>query len=48
MSPPWSTRTGLTPSEAGELQKLIDGYTRAVELTDIQERLARLEEAAQR
>jgi hypothetical protein len=37
----------LTPSEAGELQKLIDGYTRAVELTDIQERLARLEEAAQ-
>ena len=36
----------LTPSEAGELQKLIDGYTRAVEVTDIQERLARLEAAA--
>jgi hypothetical protein len=33
----------LTPSEAAELSKVLDGYTRAVEAADIQERLARLE-----
>jgi hypothetical protein len=35
----------LTPSEAGELAKLVDAYTRAVEATDIQDRLAKLEAA---
>jgi hypothetical protein len=38
----------LTPTEAAELQKLVDGFTRAVEATDIQERLAKLEAAANR
>jgi hypothetical protein len=35
----------LTPSEAAELGKLVDGYIRSVQATDILERLARLEEA---
>ena len=38
----------LTPSEAGDLARLVDTYTRAVEATDIQTRLARLEAAGQR
>ena len=33
----------LTPSEAAELSKVLDGFTRAVEAADIQERLTRLE-----
>src|SRR5829696_2365704 len=37
----------LTPSEAGDLARLVDNYTRAVEATDIQTRLARLEAAEQ-
>ncbi len=35
----------LTPSEAGELSKLIDGFTKAVEQHDIQQRLERIEAA---
>src|SRR5215213_7422407 len=35
----------LTPSEAGELAKLVDAYTREVEATDIQDRLTKLEAA---
>jgi hypothetical protein len=34
----------LTPSEACELARLVDVHVRALELTDINERLARLEE----
>ena len=34
----------LTPSEAAELGKLIEAHVRAIEVTEIQERLARLEE----
>ena len=33
----------LTPSEAAELGKLVDSHVKAIEATDIQERLARLE-----
>ena len=33
----------LTPGEAAELSKVLDGFTRAVEAADIQDRLARLE-----
>jgi hypothetical protein len=33
----------LTPSEAAELGKLVDAHVRAIEITDIQERLARIE-----
>lgn len=33
----------LTPSEAAELGKLVDTVIRGIELTDVQERLARLE-----
>jgi len=33
----------LTPSEAAELGKLVDAHVKAIEVTDIQERLARLE-----
>jgi hypothetical protein len=36
----------LTPSEAGELSKLVDGFTKAIELHEIQQRLDRLEAAA--
>jgi hypothetical protein len=35
----------LTPSEAGELAKLVDGYLKAVDLHDIQQRLDKLEAA---
>ena len=35
----------LTPSEAGELSKVLDGYTRAVESLEFHERLTRLEAA---
>jgi hypothetical protein len=34
----------LTPSEAAELSKLVEGFTRAVDLHDIQTRLAKLEQ----
>lgn len=34
----------LTPSEAAELGKLIDAHAHAIEVTEIQERLARLED----
>ncbi|GEO18403.1 DUF5681 domain-containing protein [Microvirga aerophila] len=33
----------ITPGEAGELVKLIDGFTKAVELYEIQQRLDKLE-----
>lgn len=36
----------LTPSEAAELGKLVDAHVRAIEVTDIHDRLARIEEAA--
>ena len=36
----------LTPSEAAELSKLLDGYVRAIEAADIQERFTRLEAQA--
>jgi len=36
----------LTPSEAAELGKLVDAHVRAIEVTDIHERLARLESAS--
>ncbi|GEP06619.1 DUF5681 domain-containing protein [Methylobacterium oxalidis] len=36
----------LTPSEASELGKIVDAHTHAVEVTDIAERLALLEQAA--
>src|SRR3954468_11991285 len=32
----------LSPSEAAELAKVIEGYTRAIEATDIQDRLTKL------
>jgi hypothetical protein len=38
----------LTPSEAGELSKLIEGFTRAVEVRQLDERLTRLEDGMQR
>ena len=34
----------LTPSEAAELGKLVEAHVRAIEVTDVQERLTRLEE----
>ena len=34
----------LTPSEAAELSKLVEGFTRAADLHDIQARLERLEQ----
>ena len=33
----------LTPSEAAELGKLVEAHVRAIEVTDVQERLTRLE-----
>lgn len=36
----------LTPSEAAELGKLVEAHVRAVEVVEIQERLARLEDRA--
>ena len=38
----------LTPSEAADIGKAVDAHVRAIEVTDIQERLARLEEGSQR
>ncbi|MBQ0820736.1 hypothetical protein KBI52_11015 [Microvirga sp. HBU67558] len=35
----------ITPGEAGELAKLVDGFTKAVELHEIQQRLDKLEAA---
>jgi hypothetical protein len=35
----------LTPAEAGELAKLVGGFTKAIELHEIQQRLDRLEAA---
>ena len=35
----------LTPMEAAELSKVVDGYTRAVETADLNARLVRLEQA---
>ena len=34
----------LTPMEAAELSKVVDGYTRAVETADLNARLVRLEQ----
>ena len=34
----------LTPGEAAALSKILDSYTRAVELTDLAERIAKLEQ----
>jgi hypothetical protein len=36
----------LTPMEAGELVKLVDGFTKAFELHEIEQRLAKLEGGA--
>jgi hypothetical protein len=38
----------LTPTEAAEVSKLVDSFTRGVQAHDIEERLARLEAAADR
>jgi hypothetical protein len=35
----------LTPMEAAELSKVVDGYTRAVETVDLAARLVQLEQA---
>jgi hypothetical protein len=37
----------LTPAEAAELSKVVDGFTRAVELVEIDERLGKLETSKQ-
>jgi hypothetical protein len=37
----------LTPLEAGEFSKLIDSFTKALEVSEIEARLAKLEDAAQ-
>jgi hypothetical protein len=37
----------LTPSEAGELSKLVEGFTRAMEVHELEARLTKLEEVAQ-
>ncbi|MBS7544312.1 DUF5681 domain-containing protein [Ancylobacter oerskovii] len=34
----------ITPSEAGELGKLVEGYVRALEASEFEERLSRLEQ----
>ena len=36
----------LTPGEAGEISKLIDGFIRTLEVAELEERLARLEQTA--
>jgi hypothetical protein len=36
----------LTPSEASEIAKLIDSYTRALEASEFEQRLTALEEGA--
>ena len=38
----------LTPSEAGELSRLVESFTRAVETHELEARLAKLEEATRR
>ncbi|TXM94731.1 DUF5681 domain-containing protein [Methylobacterium sp. WL116] len=38
----------LTPSEAADIGKAVDAHVRAIEVTDIHERLARLEEGSTR
>jgi hypothetical protein len=38
----------ITPSEAAELAKLIDGYVRALQATEFEARLSRLEAAQSR
>jgi len=38
----------LTPSDAGEVTKLLDAYARAVEISDLAERLDNLEKMAER
>src|SRR4051812_17476928 len=38
----------LTPSEAAELSKVVEGYIKAIELHDVQQRLEALEAAQQR
>jgi len=38
----------LTPIEAAELSKVVEGYTRAVETADISARLLRLEQAQEK
>jgi hypothetical protein len=35
----------LTPSEAAELAKVVDGFTRAVEAAELEQRLTKLEQA---
>lgn len=35
----------LTPSEAAELSKLLDGFVRSLEVTDLADRIAKLERA---
>ncbi|MHC2019719.1 hypothetical protein [Methylobacterium sp. CM6247] len=37
----------LTPSEAADISKSVDAHVRAIETTDLHERLARLEEMTQ-
>lgn len=34
----------ITPGEAGEVSKLLDGYAKAMELSDLSERIAQLEQ----
>ena len=36
----------LTPSEAGDMTRMVDAFVRATELTDLERRLAKLEETA--
>ena len=38
-------RGSITPGEAADLSKLVDGFTKAIELHDIQQRLDKLEAA---
>jgi hypothetical protein len=38
----------ITPGEGAEVAKLIDSYVRAVEATELNDRLTRLERAAQK
>jgi hypothetical protein len=35
----------LTPSEAAELSKVVDGYTRSLQAVEFEERLSKLERA---
>jgi hypothetical protein len=38
----------LTPAEAGEVAKLVEGYRKAIETADLEERVRRLEEGQKR